>query len=254
VEHIGLVINYDIPNDSEAYVHRIGRTARAGRTGKAILLVTPREAYMMREIERYTGQKLTLIKAPTHADINAKRRMQFKNRLLKVMNEEELDAYLALIGELANESGRDLAEIAAAAAWLARGSKPLVVPAAPEPVAPSTPVVPGETAYLWFGAGLNVKMRPADLVGAIANEAGIDGKEIGPINIQEEFSLVGVPSQYVDKIIASLRDATIRRLNLKVRRATANEMRTPAPHLKARKTFARSDAGDKKPKPKFRRK
>ncbi|HZY45307.1 MAG TPA: DEAD/DEAH box helicase, partial [Anaerolineae bacterium] len=133
IEHIGRVINFDIPNDPESYVHRIGRTARAGRAGKAILFVTPRETRMLREIERFTGQRLTAMKVPSRADVAARRTTLFKARLLKTLQEEELEVYLELVEEIAEESGRDLAEIAAAAVRLARGDKPLDLPAASEP-------------------------------------------------------------------------------------------------------------------------
>ncbi|MBI3244403.1 MAG: DEAD/DEAH box helicase [Chloroflexi bacterium] len=234
VEHIGHVINFDIPNDPESYVHRIGRTARAGRAGKAILFVTPREAYMMREIERYTGQRLTLAKAPTHADVAARRRTLFKNRLLKTLAEEELEAYVTLIEELAAESDHDLAEIAAAAAWLARGNKPLGGKARPEP-APATPATPpteGETVQLWVGAGLEARVRPADLVGAIANEAEVPGKEIGPIVIYDDYSVVGVPARYLNQVLQSMAGASIRGREAALRLATARDI-APRPPRRA---------------------
>ena len=128
IEHISHVINFDIPNDPESYVHRIGRTARAGRTGKAILFVTPRETRMQRIIEQFTGQRLTSMKIPSRADVAARRTALFKERLLKTMQDEDLDVYLALVEEIAEESGCDLAEIAAAAVRMARGDKPLEPP------------------------------------------------------------------------------------------------------------------------------
>jgi ATP-dependent RNA helicase DeaD len=133
IEHIGVVINFDIPNDPESYVHRIGRTARAGRTGKAILFVTPRQTRMQRIIEQFTGQRLTSMKVPSRADVAKRRTALFKERLLKTMQDEDLDVYLALVEEIAEESGCDLAEIAAAAVRMARGDKPLEQPSAPEP-------------------------------------------------------------------------------------------------------------------------
>ncbi|MEK9162920.1 MAG: DEAD/DEAH box helicase, partial [Chloroflexota bacterium] len=90
VERISHVINYDIPNDTESYVHRIGRTGRAGRAGKSILFVTPREVRMMKNIERYTGQKMTTMRVPTQADVAARRMALFKERILKTVAEEEL--------------------------------------------------------------------------------------------------------------------------------------------------------------------
>ncbi|HLE14962.1 MAG TPA: DEAD/DEAH box helicase, partial [Anaerolineales bacterium] len=133
VERIGMVVNYDIPYDTESYVHRIGRTARAGREGKALLFVTPRQKRMLREIEQYTGQRIEPVKAPTKADVAARRVALFKERILKTLEEEELELYLNLVEELAVESGCDMAEIAAAAARLARGDRPLEVVVEPLP-------------------------------------------------------------------------------------------------------------------------
>src|SRR5688572_11183464 len=127
VERITLVINYDMPNDVESYVHRIGRTGRAGRAGRAVLFVTPRQLRMKREVEQYTGQRIEPMRTPTEADVAARRVALFKERVLKTLAGGELDLYLSLVEELAEESGRDMAEIAAAAVRLAGGDKPLEV-------------------------------------------------------------------------------------------------------------------------------
>jgi ATP-dependent RNA helicase DeaD len=267
VEHIGHVINYDIPNDPESYVHRIGRTARAGRAGKAILFVTPREDRMMREIERYTGQKLTLAKAPTHADVAARRRTDLKKRLLKTLAEEELHPYMSLIEELATETEHDLVAIAAAATWLSQGNnKSLTGKSIPAPAghtdatdrqrddedesAPrrgkperseraergpkASRFESGPPIHLWVGAGLSAHVRPGDLVGAIANEGNIPGKEIGPIAIYDEYSVVGVPAAYVDQILASMANTSIRGKAANLRLATARDSSGKAPRTKAR--------------------
>ncbi|MEN3365906.1 MAG: ATP-dependent helicase DeaD, partial [Burkholderiales bacterium] len=94
VENIAHVVNYDMPTDTESYVHRIGRTGRAGRSGRAVLFVTPRETRMMRDIERYTGQRLTPAKVPTQADVSARRMELFKQSILRTLQEDELDTYL----------------------------------------------------------------------------------------------------------------------------------------------------------------
>ncbi len=207
IEHIGHVINFDIPNDPESYVHRIGRTARAGRAGKAILFVTPRETRLLKAIEQFTGQRLTAMKVPSHADVAARRTALFKARLLKTLENEDLDVYLALVEELAEESGKDLAEIAAAAVRLARGNKPLDVPPPPEPEPPS---VAGETIMLRLDAGRNAGIRPADIVGAIANEANLPGKHIGPIDIFDDYSIVGVPAEFQAQVLTAMAGAKVR--------------------------------------------
>jgi ATP-dependent RNA helicase DeaD len=222
IEHIGVVINFDIPNDPESYVHRIGRTARAGRAGKAILFVTPRQTRMQRIIEQFTGQRLTSMKVPSRADVAARRTALFKERLLKTMQDEDLDVYLALVEEIAEESGCDLAEIAAAAVRLARGDKPLEPPSAPEPEPIGYPLpAETETVMLYIDAGRSAGLRPADIVGAIANEANLPGKYIGPIEIFDDYSLVGVPTLAQAQVLSAMAGATVRGQATNIRPATA---------------------------------
>jgi len=224
IEHISHVINFDIPNDPESYVHRIGRTARAGRTGKAILFVTPRETRMQRIIEQFTGQRLTSMKIPSRADVAARRTALFKERLLKTMQDEDLDVYLALVEEIAEESGCDLAEIAAAAVRMARGDKPLELPSAPEPEPIGFPLpAETETVMLHIDAGRNSGLRPADIVGAIANEAGLPGKYIGPIEIFDDYSLVGVPTQAQAQVLSAMAGGTVRGQATNIRPASVRD-------------------------------
>ena len=224
IEHISHVINFDIPNDPESYVHRIGRTARAGRTGKAILFVTPRETRMQRIIEQFTGQRLTSMKIPSRADVAARRTALFKERLLRTMQDEDLDVYLALVEEIAEESGCDLAEIAAAAVRMARGDKPLEPPSAPEPEPIGFPLpAETETVMLHIDAGRNSGLRPADIVGAIANEANLPGKYIGPIEIFDDYSLVGVPAQAQAQVLSAMVGSTIRGQAANIRSTAARD-------------------------------
>jgi ATP-dependent RNA helicase DeaD len=221
VERIARVINYDIPYDPEAYVHRIGRTARAGRTGKAILFVTPREERMMREIERYTRQRLTRGKVPSPADVAARRMAMFKDRIVKTLETDELELYLSLVGEIAAETGRDMSEVAAAAARLARGDQPLVVALEPKPG--TVPQAEDGMVRLFIDAGRASGVRPADIVGAIANEAGLPGKAIGAIDIYDDFTYVDVPAEYLEQVMAGMSGATIRNQAVKVRPATPRD-------------------------------
>jgi ATP-dependent RNA helicase DeaD len=208
VERISHVVNYDMPHDVESYVHRIGRTGRAGRTGVAILFVAPRERRMLQEIERFTKQRIEPMRMPTQADVAARRMALFKDSIRKTLKEGDLDLYLALVEELAEEEGIDMAEIAAAAARLARGDKPLDVDIEPEAreVAP----VEGGMARLFLSAGRRNGVRPADIVGAIANEAGVPGKSIGSIDIYDNFTFVEVPEEYRDQVLERMSRATIR--------------------------------------------
>jgi ATP-dependent RNA helicase DeaD len=225
VERIGLVVNYDIPYDTESYVHRIGRTARAGRSGKAILFATPRQKRMLRDIERYTGQHIEAVKVPTRADVAARRTALFKERIMQTLEEEDLELYLNLVEELASERGCDMAEIAAASARLARGDKPLEVvlePLLEELTSPDEGMV-----RLFIDAGRQNGVRPADIVGAIANEASVPGRAIGAIDIYDRFSFVDVPSQYVRQVLERMDGATIRSRDTRIRVATPRDETGP---------------------------
>ena len=232
VERIGMVVNYDIPYDTESYVHRIGRTARAGREGKALLFVTPRQKRMLREIEQYTGQRIEPVKAPTKADVAARRVALFKERILKTLEEEELELYLNLVEELAVESGCDMAEIAAAAARLARGDRPLEVVV--EPLPEQAPPTEAGMLRLFVDAGRKSGVRPADIVGAIANEAGIPGNVIGAIDIYDTFSFVDVPGEYLKQVLEGMSRATIRNREARIRLATPQEREAQAALGKSR--------------------
>jgi ATP-dependent RNA helicase DeaD len=217
VERISHVVNYDIPNDVEAYVHRVGRTGRAGRSGVAVLFVSPRERRMMQDIERFTGQRITPMKMPTQADVAARRIAMFKDSIRRSVAEGDLDLYLSLVEELVEE-GLDLAEIAAGAARLARGDKPLEVEVEPE--AASVPHAEDGMVRLFIAAGSWAGVRPGDIVGAIANEAGVPGKAIGSIDIYDRFTFVEIPAQYQDQVLERMARATIRGRPVEIRIAT----------------------------------
>ncbi len=224
VDRISHVVNYDIPNDVEAYVHRIGRTGRAGRSGVAVLFVLPRERRMMTEIERYTGQRIMPMKMPTQADVAARRIALFKDNIRRSVAEGDLDLYLSLVEELVEE-GLDLAEIAAAAARLARGDKPLEV--AVEPEAANVPRAEEGMVRLFIAAGSRAGVRPGDIVGAIANEAGVPGKAIGSIDIWDRFTFVELPAQYQDQVLQRMANATIRGRPVEIRVATPEKGEKP---------------------------
>jgi ATP-dependent RNA helicase DeaD len=230
VKQISHVINYDMPYDPEAYVHRIGRTGRAGRGGKAILFVAPREQRMLREIERYIGQRITPMKLPTKAAIAARRIALFKDQVRKTLAEADLKLYLTLVEELAAE-GLEMAEIAAAAARLARGDQPLeVVPVevVPEPVE----VVQPEDGMvrLFIDAGRRGGVRPGDIVGAIANEAGVPGRAIGAIDIDEDFSVVELPQPYQAQVLKRMAHTMLRNRPVRISVAEPNGKRRRVSH------------------------
>jgi ATP-dependent RNA helicase DeaD len=247
VERISLVINYDIPNDVESYVHRIGRTGRAGRAGRAVLFVTPRQQRMKREVEHYTGQRIEPMRVPTEADVAARRVALFKERVLKVLEGEELELYLSLVEELAEESGRDMAEIAAAAARLAGGDKPLEVTLEPEPEQLGR--AGDGMVRLFIDVGRNGQVGPSDIVGAIANEGGVSGRDIGAVDVHDRFTLVDLPSEYVEQVLRRMKGTRIRNYNANIRVA-AEGGRDAEPRARFAKKSGRPKAraiGHKKP-------
>jgi ATP-dependent RNA helicase DeaD len=249
VERISHVINYDIPYDAESYVHRIGRTARAGRPGTAILFVTPRQQRLLREIERYTRQRIEPMDLPTQADVAARRAALFKQTLVRTLEEAEteLGLYVQLVEEVAAESGCPISEVAAASAYLAHEGRPLAVPLEPEPEL--VPQPEEGMVRLFVEAGRDEGVRPGDIVGAIANEANIPGKSIGAIDIYDHFTYVEVPARYSRQILERMRDAEIRRRQANIRLATAGEQSPPRVKKdKKRYERPRRDKGTRKPR------
>lgn len=258
VEQIEHVVNYDVPYDVEAYVHRIGRTGRAGRSGMATLFITPRERRMMREIERYTGNPIKPMKMPTKADLAAHRVNVFKEQVRKTINEGDLELYLQLVEQLSEEPF-DMADIAAAAAKIASTGKglPAQIPiteqdreeakAAPLGLDELPPPRPNEkTVRLSMDVGREDGIRPADVVGSIANESGIPGRDIGPIEIRDNITYVGVPERFAELVIGKLGRKKFRGRALNMRIA-----KDAPPAERVKRAYDR-DASSPRP-PSFRR-
>ncbi|WP_245918976.1 DEAD/DEAH box helicase [Melittangium boletus] len=258
IEKLSHVVNYDVPNAPEAYVHRIGRTGRAGREGVAITLAEPREHRLLRNIEKLTGQKIELATVPTVADLRARRLELVRASLREALVAGELDSYRSVVESLASEFDMvDVATAAVKLLHDAQveGQEeedeeiPLVPPPSERPArgprgAPRTGERPAPTgarpdtrpdtrrspkrradpdenfdmARLFIGVGRQAGVRPSDLVGAIAGEAGVEGKRIGAIQIGDTYSLVEVPEPLADQIITALRQATLRGRKAQVRR------------------------------------
>jgi ATP-dependent RNA helicase DeaD len=231
------VVNHDVPQSPETYVHRIGRVGRAGREGVAITLVPPSKTYALRSIERLTRQPIQIAPVPTAADLRtarlARTRDALRARLLGevdgALDGAALDAVRAMIGELADDF--DPADIAAAAVGLAQetagapdDADDIPVVTAPRSggregreyrdgtrsrggAAGTRPPKAGATR-LFVNAGRASGVRPQDIVGALANESGLTGRDIGAIQIHERHSLVEVPEHAADDVLRSLRGAT----------------------------------------------
>lgn len=230
VEGITHVINFDPPSEPEVYVHRIGRTGRAGRDGVSILMLTPKERRLRRVIERYTGREMVAMKIPTNAELLAGRSAQFQERVHEAIEEGGLDPYEKMVDDMIAQPDADLRKIAAALARLASKERPLRI-AEPEPTvvrdggahrdrgdrAPggyrqrgSGPRKLGASVRLFVSLGSSAGLCPADLVGAIANEAGVPGRTIGAIDIRDKVSFVDVAAEHAGTILKKLAKATIR--------------------------------------------
>ncbi|HLJ69074.1 MAG TPA: DEAD/DEAH box helicase [Chloroflexota bacterium] len=196
------VINYDIPVDPEAYVHRIGRTARAGQSGTAITFVTPRERGLLRTIERLVGLKLKRMPVPTATDIAQRRAETFRDTLRRTIAAGQLDPYLLIVEEIGDD--HDLAEIAAGAIKLAMEEQMQ----APSLAGAQSDEGGMERLFIRIGRRQGVSAR--DLVGAIANEARIAGRDIGAVDIYDNFSFVDVPRQDARRVVEALERSTIR--------------------------------------------
>jgi ATP-dependent RNA helicase DeaD len=232
VEQLTHVVNYDLPSAAEAYVHRIGRVGRAGREGVAITLAEPREHRMLKTIERLTGQRIEVEKVPTVADLRARRLELTRAALEESLLEDDLDSFRVVVETLTDEF--DVMDIAVAAVKLAHetlrggedGDEADIPQVALRPDRPDKPkkrqprgAAQGMTR-LFVGVGSSAGIRPQDLVGAITGETDLTGADIGAIQITHRFSLVEVPEDRADTVIAGLRGT-----HLKGRRPTIRRER-----------------------------
>lgn len=237
VDRITTVINYDVPGDNESYVHRIGRTGRAGREGRAILFVTPKQNRIKSDIERYTKQPIEPLRMPTQADVAKRRITVLKDKVLAVLKAEKLDLHLSLVEDLANESGFDIAEIAAAAILIVGGDKPIKVK--PEQMSSEHQAKSSEgMVRLFINIGRSGKVSPSNIVGAISNEADVPGKSIGAIDIYDRYTLVDIPSEYKEQVLSQMKNTRICRQRVTIRLAdgdtTINQNTRPKPQLAER--------------------
>ena len=242
VERISHVINYDVPSDPESYTHRIGRTGRAGRSGDAILFVTPRERGMLKAIERATRQPVAPLSLPTIKAVNEVRITRFKEQIAQTLAAGGLDIFRSLIEDYERDQNVPAIDIAAALAKLYRGDEPLLLekqdrepkaaewkedrPARPvresfgDDRAPRAPrdarepfvkkervlrdAEPGMATYR-IEVGHVHGVKPGNIVGAIANEGGIASKVIGRIEIYDDFSTLDMPDDLSKDVLEHLK-------------------------------------------------
>ena len=242
VPRISHVINYDIPTDTEAYVHRIGRTGRAGRKGEAILFVAPREKHLLSAIERATGQRIDAMQLPSREDIADRRIGRFKDLITETLEAQDLDFFEELVEAYQSEHDVGLSEIAAALAYLLQRERPLVVEAGAAPEESEAPPpadrrradraeptgkpprerrpepdVPMERYRIEVGREHGV--QPKNIVGAIANEAGLESRYIGRIEIHDTYTLLDLPEGMPKDVYKHLRNVWVCGRKLDIKRA-----------------------------------
>ncbi len=245
VDTLTHVVNYDVPDAPESYVHRIGRVGRAGREGVAITLAEPRQSRRIQNIERLTKSKIPVEKVPTVADLQARQLEVTVKAVLESLASEDLDQYNPVLHDLAGQdSERNIALAAIRLYHLERGAG-TDTQEIPEATAKrskshkfdkadgrhrkrgstrdkgykgSRPRSNGAKGTVYIGLGRKSGIRPGDLVGAIANEAGLSGSEIGPIRIADKYATVGVPEGDVDNVIRSIEATSIKGKKVKARR------------------------------------
>ncbi|BDZ61074.1 ATP-dependent RNA helicase DeaD [Demequina sediminis] len=231
VERISHVVNYDLPVDTESYVHRVGRTGRAGRTGDAISFVTPRERRMLGAIEKATRQPLTLMQLPTAGDVNATRLARFDDSITAALAQRDrIDRFRDIVAHYVEHHDVPEGDVAAALAVVAQGDTPLLLD--PENDAPPTEFAAprkargdfrddrddrparrdrgsGDRVTYRIAVGRRQKVEPRQIVGAIANEGGLDRSDFGQITIRPDFSLVELPANLPADVLDRLRRTRI---------------------------------------------
>ncbi|MFQ3230460.1 DEAD/DEAH box helicase [Reinekea sp.] len=278
IERITHVINWDIPGDVEVYTHRIGRTGRAGRSGKAILFCKPREQRVLRDIERHTKRPMLEYPMPTADQLGEHRSEQFKATVMDHIETSKLDYFKAMIQRWQNDDDMEPLDVAAALALMAQEDKPLQLPKDPvgrprrerdeRPRSNDRNDRGGDRGArggdrgerggsrkrsLDYAAqtyrldiGRRDGVQPGQIVGAIANEGGIEGKFINNINIKDTFTLVDLPDGMPKEVFAQLQKTRVKGRPLSLRSwtedAPAGGDRKPR---EDRKSSDRKPSGDK---------
>ena len=264
VPRISHVVNYDIPHDTESYVHRIGRTGRAGRTGDAILFVAPREKRLLSAIERATRQTIELMELPSTELINDQRIVKFKQRISDTLANVELGSFYSMVEQYEQEHNVPALQIAAALAHLLQGDEPFLLSNKPmrkaagferdnnrkdsrdrprrrererdrdsgrgkdrerspkRDSARDSKPAEGMSSYR-IEVGNNHEVRPGNIVGAIANEANMDSANIGRIQINDNYSLVDLPSGMPKEVFNDLKKVWVSGQQLKISRVSGDD-------------------------------
>ena len=285
VDRITHVVNYDIPYDTESYVHRIGRTGRAGRSGDAILFIAPRERKLLGNIEKATKQKIEEMGLPSTEVINNKRISRFKQNITDTLASEELSFFSQLLEQYQQEHNVSALEIASALAKLVQGDTPLLMQNLPKKTHDSREDRPHREERSHredrprredrperdrkpkraFGSGATIEMetfrievghshgvKPGNIVGAIANETGIDGDHIARIRIEDNYSTVELPAGMPKELLEELKRIRVagQPLNISKMDGSAKRSATDDGSKKPDKSKKRMGSTSRRAKPK----
>ncbi len=279
VERITHVLNYDIPYDTESYVHRIGRTGRAGRKGEAILFVTPRERGMLRAIERATRQPIEPMQLPSAQDVNEQRVGRFRDRINSALDGSDVEMFRGLLEDFERERNVPMVEIAAALAQLVQGDAPMFLPNDPPPPPPRerrekparnddyapraqdgerAPRPPrpahdgpdvGMQTYR-IEVGHEHRVKPGNIVGAIANEAELEARYIGRVDIRDDYTLVDLPEGMPPELLQFLGNVRVAGRPIRMKLATDDDLNQPSHRPKfGHKPRFGEEGGDRPRKP-----
>ena len=242
VDRITHVVNYDIPTDTESYVHRIGRTGRAGRSGDAISFVTPKEFRLLRAIEKATRQEITPMPLPTIDDVNSTRLSKFDDAITAALGSDSVDTFRDIVTHYVREHDVPEVDVAAALAIVMQGDVPLLLEESAEP--PARPERPArgegrgreprsrgqvELATYRINVGKRHRVQPRQIVGALANEGGLGRDDFGHIDIRLDHSLVELPASLPADAWAALAGTRISGKLIELQRADGDARRPQRP-------------------------
>ncbi|WP_290699083.1 DEAD/DEAH box helicase [Amphritea sp.] len=241
VQRVGLVVNYDIPYDTEAYVHRIGRTGRAGRDGKAIMFVAPRERRLLKQIERATRQPIQQMDLPSRDLVQNKRLESFREQVSNIVSKEDIAPYRELVDQLAVDTELEVLDLASALLYMAQKEKPLILPPEPEPRprreredrdsdrGEKRERINYEDLDVYrLEVGRSDGVQVKNIVGAIANEADINSRHIGDIRLHDDYSTVQLPKGMPTEVLQQLKGVFICRKKIDIT-LMEGEIARPAP-------------------------
>jgi ATP-dependent RNA helicase DeaD len=250
VDDVEAVFNYDLPNDEEYYVHRIGRTGRAGRTGKAFTFVYGRDIYKLKDIQRYTKSKITLIKPPSINDVEEKKMSNILKSIRENLAKEQISQYASHIEKFVEEINSSSAEsseesfvtsidVAAALLKLYVDQTGTQLNTVSEIDEVSEFIPEGDMVRFFINIGSASKIQPKHIIESICESTGLPGKMIGSIDIFDKYSFVEVPKEYASEVLKSMKNYTIKGKRINIEKSTARKKSTHN-HNSGRSSFGAS--------------